>query len=71
MHILVVSQNKGYPIGGLHNKDYNILGSILGSPYLGKLPYCCRQVSYWLKVPLQRAVADNLESASGSSVCSP
>ena len=23
----------------LHNKDYNTLGSILGSPYLGKLPY--------------------------------
>ena len=44
MHILVVPQNKGYPIGGLHNEDYNILGSILGSPCLGKLPYCCRQV---------------------------
>ena len=24
--------------GGPHNKDYSILGSILGSPYLGKLP---------------------------------
>ena len=23
---------------GPHNKDYNILGSILGSPYSGKLP---------------------------------
>ena len=23
--------------GGLHNKDYSILGSILGSPHLGKL----------------------------------
>ena len=23
---------------GPHNKDYSILGSILGSPYLGKLP---------------------------------
>ena len=34
-----VSQNLRYPIWGLHNKDYNILGSILGSPYLGKLPY--------------------------------
>ena len=22
-----------------HNKDYSILGSILGSPYFGKLPY--------------------------------
>ena len=25
--------------GGPYNKDYSILGSILGSPYLGKLPY--------------------------------
>ena len=24
---------------GPHDKDYNILGSILGSPYSGKLPY--------------------------------
>ena len=24
---------------GPNNKDYNILGSILGSPYLGKLPF--------------------------------
>ena len=23
----------------LHNKGYSIFGSILGSPYLGKLPY--------------------------------
>ena len=33
-----VSQNYGYLSGGPYNKDYNILGSILGSPYLGKLP---------------------------------
>ena len=26
-------------MGGPYNKDYSILGSILGSPYLGKLPY--------------------------------
>ena len=25
--------------GGSHNKDCSILGSILGSPYFGKLPY--------------------------------
>ena len=25
-------------LGGPHNKDYSILGSILGSPYFGKLP---------------------------------
>ena len=35
-----VSQNDGYLIGGPHNKDCSILGSILGSPYFGKLP--CR-----------------------------
>ena len=30
---------EGYPFGGPNNKDYSILGSILGSPHLGKLPY--------------------------------
>ena len=25
--------------GGLYNKDYSILGAILGSPYFGKLPF--------------------------------
>ena len=35
---LVVSQNLGYLFGGPYTKDYNILGSILGSPYFGKLP---------------------------------
>ena len=34
------SQNKGYPIGGPYNKDSSILGTIMGSSYLGKLPYC-------------------------------
>ena len=33
-----VSQNYGYLFRGLHNKDYSILGSILGLPYYGKLP---------------------------------
>ena len=28
----------GIPFRGPQNKDYSILGSILGSPYLGKLP---------------------------------
>ena len=28
-----------YQFGGPHNKDYNILGSILGSPYFGQLLY--------------------------------
>ena len=30
---------RGTLFGGPHNKDYSILGSILGSPYFGKLPY--------------------------------
>ena len=34
-----VSQNQGCHFGGPYNKDYSILGSTLGSPYLGKLPY--------------------------------
>ena len=34
-----VSQNYGYLFGSPHNKDYSILGSILGFPYFGKLPY--------------------------------
>ena len=34
-----VSQNWGVPFWGPNNKDYSILGSILGSPYFGKLPY--------------------------------
>ena len=29
---------RGYPFKGPYNKDYNVLGSILGSPYFGKLP---------------------------------
>ena len=34
-----VSPNQGYLFGGPQNKDYCILGSILGSPNFGKLPY--------------------------------
>ena len=36
---MVVSGNQGYHFQGPYNKDFSILGSILGSPYLGKLPY--------------------------------
>ena len=39
-----VSQNKGYLIGGPHIKDHSSLGSILVSPYFGKLP--CSKCSY-------------------------
>ena len=40
-----VSQNQGYLCCGPYKEDYSeysILGSILGSPYLGKPPYSCR-----------------------------
>ena len=30
---------RGTFFGVPHNKDYSIMGSILGSPHLGKLPY--------------------------------
>ena len=33
-------------IGGHHNKDYSILGSILGSPNFGRLPFTLT-VSVW------------------------
>ena len=36
---LGVSQNHGYHFGGPNNKDYSILGSMLESPYFGKLPF--------------------------------
>ena len=38
-----VSQNLGYHFGGPHNKDYSILESMLGSPYVGKIPYTSLQ----------------------------
>ena len=53
-----VSQNYGYLLWGPHNKDYSILGSILGSPYLGKLPYCPKNLR---RAPRkEHAKADNL-----------
>ena len=36
--MVFLSQNEGYLFGGPYNKDQNILGSTLGSPYFGKLP---------------------------------
>ena len=30
-----------YHLGGRNSKDYSILGSILGYPNFGKLPYTC------------------------------
>ena len=36
---LGVAQKKRFSFLGSQNKAYSILGSILGSPYLGKLPF--------------------------------
>ena len=45
----------------VHKKDYSILGSILGAPYFGKLPYCtagtCRNSSFYVKILCSRACA--------------
>ena len=38
----------GTLFGGPQNKDYSILGSILGSPYFGKLP-CMRVGDFIIK----------------------
>ena len=35
------SEKLGVPSWRPHNKDCTIWGSILGSPYSGKLPYSC------------------------------
>ena len=32
---MVVTPKVGVPFWGSHNKDYSILGTILGSPYFG------------------------------------
>ena len=39
----------GTPFRGPDNKGYSILGSILGSPYLGKLPtlFCLCESKQW------------------------
>ena len=34
-----IPQKYGYLLGGSLNEDYSSLGSILGSPHFGKLPY--------------------------------
>ena len=68
-----ISQNYGYHFGGPHNKDYSILGSILGSPYFGKLPHdpalsflLCLMPAGGLRIPSTRFASDRL--AAGSSL---
>ena len=52
-----VSPNLGYLLGVPYNKDYNILGSILGSHFSGKLPFALFPSSGW-----QRRVQDHIIS---------
>ena len=37
---VIISEKMEKPFRDPHNKDYSMLGSILRSPYLGKLPSC-------------------------------
>ena len=37
----------GTILGGPNHKDYNALGSVLGSPYLGKLPFLVSKSQIW------------------------
>ena len=43
-----VAQNLGFLLGGPHNKDYSILGSVLGYPYFGKLSYLEKECRPWM-----------------------
>ena len=43
---MIISQNYGDLFGGPNNKDYSILGSILGFPYFEKLPYPGRTLTH-------------------------
>ena len=55
-------QNYGYLVGGPYNKDYSILGSILGYPNFGKLPYSPPKLDRrWLPIfYLLEGVTDNM-----------
>ena len=44
VYLLGFPQLRGTFFGGPYKKDYSILGSILGYPYFGKLPYLCDTV---------------------------
>ena len=62
----------GFPIimdtflGGSYNKDCSVLGSILGSPYFGKLPYLLKEPP-GLSHSIYRLVAQDGASAHNSS----
>ena len=62
---LGVSQNYGYPFGGPHNKDYSILGSLLGSPYFGKLPFEVRSLNFKVQGTVSKVCCQLLASSRG------
>ena len=63
-----VPPNWGYLFWGPHNKDYSVLGSILGSPYFRKLPNHANQTlsepSWSTKVLKDRGVDRSIASAT-------
>ena len=52
---------RGTIFGSPHNKDYSILGSILGSPYFGKLPYGFHTRSWYSFLFLSMLMSDWLQ----------
>ena len=60
-----VSQNLGYLFGGPYNKDYSILGSILGYPNFGKLPYIYISLSLSLSLFTQALGAQCFTQMTG------
>ena len=63
------SQNQGYHFGGPRNKEYNILGSILGSPILGN--YHMSEASHLGCQVLRGPWNSSSGAASDSEVQSP
>ena len=63
-----VSQIWGYLLGGLYDKDYSILGSILGSPYFGKLSYS-PATGVDLRVYWRFRIYDQHPTLSGPEAC--
>ena len=57
-----VSQNQGYLFGGPNNKDYSILGSILGSPTRCQLRQSPCHLQVWLAY-----AAGNVQSHGASA----
>ena len=57
--------------GGPHNKDFSMLGAILGSPYLGKLPYSPYIIFYYPYLNLGHAPSQGTIRARAPSLLVP